>query len=97
LLFFFLHSKNDVLGFKVSPFVFFFLLPLQVCVSTNVCFAKCVFLQLLLLPRATSFFFKFILVSSTFLFCTMVVLVKEARLVVVVDDLDFGIKDVAFD
>ncbi len=33
-----------------------------------------------------------------FPFCTMlVVLVKEVRLVVVIDDLDFGIKDVVFE
>ncbi len=33
-----------------------------------------------------------------FLFCTMVVvLVKETQLVVAIDDLDFGIKDVAFE
>ncbi len=59
----------------------------QACVFATITFAKCYFI----------FFFKFILVISTFFFCTMVVLVKEARLVVVVDDLDFGIKDVTFD
>ncbi len=44
------------------------------------------------------FVIKFILVSSFFLFCTMsTIVMKEDILVVVVDDLDFGILDVVFE
>ncbi len=44
------------------------------------------------------FVVKFILVNPYFFFCTMVIiLVKEVKIVVVVDDLDFGIKDVALE
>ncbi len=76
-----------------------FLFPLQIYV-----FYKCMFyhvlLQLLLLPSAISFvccqihFGKFFF----FFFGTMdVVPVKEVRLVVEVNDLDFKIRDVAFE
>jgi hypothetical protein len=58
------------------------------CVFATFSFAKCYFICVV----------KFILVSSSFLFSTMViVLMKETRLVVMVDDLDFGIRDVAFE
>jgi len=60
---------------------------------------KNVFLQLLVLLNVISFvccqiyFGNFIL----FAFCTMVVvLMKEAKLVIIVDDLDFKIVDVTF-
>ncbi len=44
------------------------------------------------------FVVKFILVSSFFLFCTMsTIVMKEDILVVVVDDLDFGIINVVFE
>ncbi len=57
------------------------------CVFTTFCFAKCYFICLL----SNSFW------QVLSLFYTMVVgLMKEARLVVTVDDLDFRIKDVAF-
>jgi hypothetical protein len=58
-----------------------------------------VFLQLLVLPNATSFVCCQIHLGKFFLFFSytmVVVLVKETMLVIVVDDLDFGIKDVAF-
>ncbi len=58
-----------------------------------------VFFQLLVLPNATSFFFvNFIFVNSYFLFYTMIVVpMKEAILIVALDDLDFKIKNVAFE
>jgi len=58
-----------------------------------------VLLQLLVLPSVASFVCYQIHLGKFFIFIyTMdVVLVKEARLVVVVDDLDYGIKNVAFE
>ncbi len=52
---FFFQNKNNVFGLSFHHLLTIFLLPLQVCVSTSVCFAKCVLLQLLVLPSATSF------------------------------------------
>ncbi len=44
------------------------------------------------------FVVKFIYISSIYLFCTMdIVLMAKVRLVVVVDDLDFRIKDFTFE
>ncbi len=59
----------------------------QVCAFAIVSFVRCYFICL------------FILVNSTFFFwCTMVIVpLKEARVIFAVDDLDFGIKDVAFE
>jgi hypothetical protein len=57
-------------------------------------------LQLLVLPSATSFvsclfhFGNFILFFG---YTMVVVIVKEVRLVIVMDDLDFKIKDVTFE
>jgi hypothetical protein len=57
-----------------------------------------VFLQLLVLPNATSFVCSQIRFGKFFFFGTMViVLVKETRLVVAVDDLDFKTKNVIFE
>jgi uncharacterized membrane protein len=62
-----------------------------------------VFLQLLVLPSVASFVCyqihlgKFFIFIFIFIYTMAVVLVKEARLVVVVDDLDYGIKNVAFE
>jgi hypothetical protein len=44
-----------VFGLNFHHLLIFFLFPLQVYVSTNVCFAKCVLLQLLALQNVTSF------------------------------------------
>ncbi len=53
---------------------------------------------MLVLPNATSFVCYQIHFGKGFFFCTMaVVLVKEATLIVTMDDLDFGIKDVTFE
>ncbi len=58
----------------------------------------CVFLQLFILPSATSFVCCQIHFGKSFpFFYTMVVLVKEARLIVVMDELNFRIRDVAFE
>ncbi len=56
------------------------------------------FLQLYVLPSVISFVSCQIHFGKFFFFGTMaIVLVKEGRLVVVMDDLDFEIKDVAFE
>jgi hypothetical protein len=55
LLFFFFHNKKNVFGLSIHHLFNGFLLPLQIYVSANICFAKCVLLQLLVLPSATSF------------------------------------------
>jgi hypothetical protein len=52
---FFFHSKINVFGLSFHHLLTIFLFPLQARVSTNVCFTKCVLLQLLVLPSATSF------------------------------------------
>jgi len=53
---FFSHSKNNVFDSSFHHLLtFFFLLPLQLCDFASVCFAKYVFLQLLILSSATSF------------------------------------------
>ncbi len=58
-------------------------------VLQNVCFYEMLF---------HLFVVKFILVNPYFFFCAMVtILMKEVKIVVVVDDLDFGIKDIAFE
>jgi len=58
----------------------------------------CVLLQLFILPSATSFVYCQIHFGKSFpFFYTMVVLVKEARLIIVVDELNFKIRDVAFE
>ncbi len=69
------------------------------CDFASVCFAKCVFLQLLVLLSVTLFVYcQNHFGKHCFFFCTIViVLVKEVKVIVVVDDLDFGIKDVAFE
>ncbi len=69
------------------------------CVSTSVCFVKCVFLQLLVLPNTISFVYCQIHLGKFYsFFCTIpIVPMKEARLIVAMDDLDFGIRDVAFE
>ncbi len=65
---------------------------LQVYVLPNVCFCNKYFCQVLYYL----FVVKFMLVII--FFCTMdVVLVKEVRLVVAVDDLDFEFRNVAFE
>ncbi len=45
------------------------------------------------------FVLKFILVNfGFFIFCTMVIVpLNEAKVIFVVDDLDFGVRDVAFE
>ncbi len=56
-------------GLNFHHFLTIFLPPLQVCDSISVCFAKCVFLQLLLLSNATSFVYcQIFLVNSFFFF-----------------------------
>ncbi len=62
------------------------------------CFCKCVLLQLLVLPNGTSFVCYQIHFGKFFFLTIMAtILVKEGKLVVVVDDLDFKIRDVAFE
>jgi hypothetical protein len=82
-----------VFGLNFHHLLTLFFFPLQVYVFTSVCFAKCVLLQLLVLSNATSF-----VCCQIHLFgrngC---IPMKETKLVVVVDDLDFGIKDVTFE
>jgi hypothetical protein len=70
-----------------------------VCVYVDVCFAKCVLLQLLVSPNAISFLCcKIHLGKFFFKIYTMdIVLMAKATLVVAMDDLDFGIKDVTFE
>ncbi len=51
----FFHSKNNVFGLSFHHLLTISLLPLQVCDFANLCFAKCVFLQLLVLIIVTSF------------------------------------------
>ncbi len=71
-----------------------FLLPLQVCVSTSVCFTKCALLQVLVLPNVTSFVCCQIHFGKVFFLQNGYVLMKEAKSIVPMDDLDFGIRDV---
>ncbi len=67
---------------------------LQVYVLPSVCFCNSWFCHVLL----HLFVIKFILVSFFFFFSIMVIFpVKEGRLVVVMDELDFGIRDIAFE
>jgi len=58
-----------------------------------------VLLQLLVLPRVTSFICYQIHFGKFFFFFSIMVIfpVKEGRLVVVMDELDFGIRDIAFE
>jgi hypothetical protein len=90
---FFFHSKNNVFGLNFHHLLIFSKNNLQVCVSTSVCFAKCV----LILPSVTSFVCCQSHFSNLFLFlhngyCYS----EEVRLIIVVDELDFRIEDVAF-
>jgi len=95
---FFFHNKNNVFGLSFHHLSTIFLLPLQVCVSTSVCFVKRVYLQLLVLPSATSFVCSQIHFGKSFFFYTMVnVPMKKVRLITMVDDLDFRIKAITFE
>jgi hypothetical protein len=87
-----------VFGLKFHHLLTFLFFPLQAFVFASVCFAKCVLLQLLVLSNATSFVYCQIHLDKFLFFGTMVVIpMKEVKLVVVVDDLNFGIKDVTFE
>jgi hypothetical protein len=89
---------NSVIGLSFHHLLSGFLLPFQVCVFASVCFAKFVLLQLLVLSNVTSFVCCQIHFGNLFIFGTMAdVLMKEARLVVAVDDLDFEIGDITFE
>ncbi len=82
---------NDVFSLSFHHLLIFFWLLLQVYV-----FTKNVFLQLLVLLNVISFVCCQIYFGN-FILCTMVVvLVKEAKLVIIVDDLDFKIIGVTF-
>ncbi len=70
------------------------------CVFVNVCFTKCVFLQHLVLPNVNSFVCCQIHFGRVFFFFfgTMVIVpMKKTRLVITLNDLDFGIKDLTFE
>jgi hypothetical protein len=90
------HSKNNVFGLSFHHLLIILLFPLQ-----SLCFYKCmfycVFLQHLVLASAISFVYCEIHFGKFFFMFLHNVLVKEARLVVMVDDLDFKIWDVAFE
>ncbi len=94
IIFLFSQQKQCV-WFNLSPFVDCFFASFvfsQTYVLPSLCFCNCYFHKMLL----HFFVVKFILVII--FFGTMVdVLMKEAKLVVVVDDLDFEIWDVAFE
>ncbi len=102
MLFVFLFSQQEwCVWFKLSPFVDQVFCFLSKCVSTNVCFANCVLLQQLVCQMLLHLFvLKFILVDYfhfIFLGTMVVVQVKEIKLVVALDDLSFGIRDLAFE
>jgi hypothetical protein len=55
VVFFFFNNKNNVFGLSFHHLLTIFLLPLQMCDSASVCFAKCVLLQLLFFSNDASF------------------------------------------
>jgi hypothetical protein len=57
LLSFCFHYKNNVFALNFHHLLTVFLFRLQMCDSSNVCFAKCVLWQLLVLSSATSFIY----------------------------------------
>ncbi len=97
--FFFSHSRSNVFGLKFHHVLIRFYVSFL-----SVCFYKCMFCQMCVFATFGFakcyfiFFVKFILVGDFIIFGTIfVVLVKEARLVITLDDLDFGIKDFTFE
>jgi hypothetical protein len=99
ILSFSFHKRNSVLGLSFHHLLIFFLLLLQMCVSTNVCFVKCVFLQLLVLPSAISFvYFQIHLGKLYFLFLHNACCSNERSYISCCGGwLEFGIRDVAFE
>ncbi len=90
----FIHNKNNVFSLSFHHLLNILLLPLQICVFASVCFVMCFYNFLFFQVLFHLFVIKFIF---SFFYTMVVILLKEIILIVELDNLDFGIRDVGYE